>query len=294
MDDGKCPACVWGIATCDRPDLLCQTLASLRTAAVWDPIIVSGDSAVLADATRAVVHEFRATYITGPRMGAFANRNHVIDAIRPLSPSIVALCDDDLMFDVHVGAMLRAKVEIHSPPFVLRAAIYQRGQMLDVSRRSFWGFMDVSGAGAGAGPCSALSNAFFVASKEVLAGLAYDAAFPYGYSEADLSDRLRKAGVAMALVPELRAEHLAPGASVTAKDAEAARIYFNLKRLCVIEGRPFLGCVFGVLDLSRGIVAHLRRGGVTAAGAFTIQWWRGVAAFVNKCGPSRQLGSLSR
>lgn len=294
MDDGKRSACVWGIATCDRPDLLRQTLGSLRTAAVWDPIIVSDDSALLADATRAVVHEFCAKYITGPRMGAFANRNHVIDAIRPLSPSVVALCDDDLRFDVNIGAVLRAQLETRSPPFVLCTAIYQRGEMLDVSQRSFWGFMDVSAVAGGAGPCSALSNAFFVASREVLTELAYDAGFPYGYGEADLGDRLRKAGVPMALVPELRAEHLVPGASVTTADAEAARIYFNLKRLCVIEGRPCLGCVFGVLDLPRGIIAHLRRGGVTAAGAFMVQWRRGVAAFVNKRGPSRRRGSLAR
>jgi glycosyltransferase involved in cell wall biosynthesis len=101
------------LVTCNRPDSLERTLASLRSQSVQPfEIIVSDDSGLdQAKRIRDLVAEYGAVYCIGPRRGLYANRNFA--AKRCCGTHIRTMDDDHILQMDHLARCIDA---VHSDP----------------------------------------------------------------------------------------------------------------------------------------------------------------------------------
>lgn len=99
-----------GLVTRNRPASLRRTLDSLRKQSMQPAeVIVSDDSdSDFRDEVKAICHDFRATYLEGPRRGLYANRNHVLTAC---SGTHLRTMDDDHEFPANHFAECMSAIE---------------------------------------------------------------------------------------------------------------------------------------------------------------------------------------
>jgi glycosyltransferase involved in cell wall biosynthesis len=234
------------ITTRHRPDMLRDALAHLAKGSLRpDSIVVSDDSSEpdLAARTREAVAEFpNVTYVSGPRQGVCANRNHALDQLGDVD--LVTFLDDDAM--VSPEYLATAVAFYDGLPADRRGRVILSGvrNQLDGGRTrptriNFRGFFE------DADPTEVAGASYAVYPRQFLAAHRWDELIYFGYEDAELSLRARRDGFTIVHRDDLVLTDAGKRRSTLLSEGErvnqylflgsAARLYVGVKRYGVID-----------------------------------------------------------
>jgi GT2 family glycosyltransferase len=271
------------ICTRNRPAELRRALESVRgSTALLAQVVVSDDSDMPdAEATVSVCAEFSGvTYLTGPRRGLAANRNHCLNHLDDRI-ELVVFIDDDAVLRTDFLERARAILE-HDRGSILTGCEHDGNQRVCPRNRSFWGLQERLPRGPGDYHAVCMNAALFP--RALFDRVRFDEALLYGYEEADIAAQAEAAGYRIRFSPELVNDHRRSPVNRDEYAAvqDASRLYATFKRYAWLEARYTHAAAFGLLApfhlLASSVKVHgFRRGiphairSMRAAGTYVVE-----------------------
>ena len=247
------------ICTRDRPAVLMRCLESIKNGAAFpDEVLVSDDSSN-PQATRDVCSLYGfVKYLSGPRTGLCANRNHVVESA---SSDYIALADDDSVISHSFVRVAKKIVPATDPLTIFTGDVYEYDKLLPVSNPTFLGHF-----GGPIGDCHKTihlnCNLF---PRRAFSDAKFDESIIFGYEDMDLCAQLLSLRYKIVYEPSLHNGHMPPHRDEAEQSALAAQInysrfYCTLKRYLLLE-RSAMATVAFFFIAPLNLAAHYVKAG---------------------------------
>jgi glycosyltransferase involved in cell wall biosynthesis len=248
------------ICTNDRPEVLLRCLDSIRAGArLPDEVIVSDDSKDESNQrqNQQIVEQFAfATYLTGPRRGLCANRNHVI---KNSKTSHLSLLDDDAIVSAEFVERLVLSISQNRNSIVTGSVIENGRVLTPPLNPGVFGHFAVPVID-GVQPLNIHLNCNAIP-RLAFASAAFDENLVYGYEDRDLCDRLIKRGWGIVYDDSLVNTHMPPTIDKMKNVlAERERFVVILRMKSAFDKLSMRGVLWLPLIIAHALFAYAKRG----------------------------------
>ena len=264
-----------------------ELAAALRALEACDPkpaeILVSDDSPASDRRSEDVCRQFRAVkYQVGLRSGLSANRNACVAAS---AGKWLHFTDDDLIVPADFYSRAAKVLAIRGDRSVVSGCEwkYEHGPdappaLMQPQHSGFWAHM--RNAEKQDANCVVINAAVFP--RELFRTARFDERLKYGCEESDITLQAIHAGYKLVYEPSLFVKHYPSTAN---RDQYrgwliASQVYAGLKRQWLYRGGALGAVAFGAFAVPRLLLFQLRRSGLSAFIASTMQACRGIAYFL--------------
>jgi glycosyltransferase involved in cell wall biosynthesis len=255
------------ICTRDRPAALRATLESIaRSTDPVDEVIVSDDGSLAETQQVARESGLHVRYVTGPKLGLAANRNH---ALSFLATDFVVFLDDDCHlssdFLTEAHRCRRRSEERLGSQVVVSGLERQDGLIVRASDQSFLGFQKKPYRDKVGLKSIVINSALFP--SQLIKDVAFDPRLRYGYEEVEASTRIVAAGGTIVECDSAINDHLpsALGRDDYTFQATASRLYATFKRYAFTDHRPAVAFAFLLVAPIHAVLAGAKHGGPRGA-----------------------------